>query len=152
MAPSSPTRPGFGKIAWLIKAVRLFWWTGIHLIDRITRILHAKRRTGIHLIDRITRILHAKRSGFSVNRVTRDERCRSDANEDSAVPDQPETGTTAMIPKDLVLVAVPDRSRSWKWSPGVAPRRGAALSEARHGLPRGAVPPIGARHGEQSRL
>ena len=65
----------------------MFWWTGIHLINRITRILHAKR------------------SSFSANRVTRDERCRSDANEDSAVPDQPETGTAAMIPKDLVLVA-----------------------------------------------
>ena len=102
MAPSSPTRPGFGKIAWLKKVVRLFWWTGIHLINRITRILHAKR------------------SGFSANRVTRDERCRSDANEDSAVLDQHETGTAAMIPKDLVLVAVPDPSGSSESGPETA--------------------------------
>ena len=70
----------------MIRAMRLFWWTGVPLINRITRILHAKR------------------SSFSVNRVTRDERCHSDVNEDRAVPDQREIGTAAMIPKDLVLV------------------------------------------------
>ena len=74
----------------MIRAMRLIWCTGVPLINRIARILHAKR------------------SCFSANRVKRDERCRSDADEDRAVPDQREIDTTAMIMKDLVLVAVPD--------------------------------------------
>jgi hypothetical protein len=74
----------------LIRAMRLIWCTGVPLINRIARILHAKR------------------SYISASHVTRDERCRRDPNEDSVLPDQREIDTAAMIMKDLVLIAVLD--------------------------------------------
>ena len=59
------------------------------------------RWTGIPLINRITRILHAKRTYLSANDVTRDEQCHSDANETRAVPVKREAAAAPAMIADL---------------------------------------------------